>query len=129
MPSVSGIDPTQTTSRTGSSKPSQTLDKQAFLRLFVEQLKNQDPTAPQDLSAQMAQVSQMTMVEQITSLTQATEATHAQSLIGRTVTYVEPTTGEKVTGKVESVDVSESAPKLTIAGKPGIATSTVVEVR
>jgi flagellar basal-body rod modification protein FlgD len=35
-----------------------------FLNMFVAQLQNQDPTAPQDPSQMMSQLAQMTQVEQ-----------------------------------------------------------------
>ena len=135
MATTTGIDPTQTTTTVGKREPKQTLDKEAFLHLFVEQLRHQDPTAPQDLSQQMAQVSQMSMVEQLTTLAesvgelaQAGQASHAQALIGRTVTYL-GADGAKVEGTVERVDLSGDAPRLTVAGVDGIDPQKLVEVR
>src|SRR5215468_10693093 len=46
---------------TGGTKP---LDKQAFLKLLVEQLKNQDPLKPQDDTAFVAQLAQFSQLEQ-----------------------------------------------------------------
>lgn len=134
MPSTTGIDPTQTTTTVGRREPKQTLDKEAFLHLFVEQLRHQDPTAPQDLSQQMAQVSQMSMVEQLTTLAESmtdlkasTQASHAQALLGRTVTYL---TGDgPVSGTVERVDLSTGSPRLTVSGVDGIDPQTLTEVR
>jgi flagellar basal-body rod modification protein FlgD len=134
MPTTSAIDPTQTTTTTGRAAPKQTLDKEAFLHLFVEQLRHQDPTAPQDLSQQMAQVSQMSMVEQLTSLAEsvqemahAGQASHAQALIGRTVTYAGA--DGPVTGTVERVDLSGDAPTITVSGVDGIDPQVLTEVR
>ncbi|HYF24979.1 MAG TPA: flagellar hook capping FlgD N-terminal domain-containing protein [Baekduia sp.] len=114
--------------------PKSVLDKDAFLQLFVEQLRHQDPTKPQDLSEQMAQVSQMSMVEQLTTLTasmaqltKSTSASHAQALLGRTVTYRDAE-GQQVSGTVERVDLSGDAPTLTVGGVGGIDPQTLVTV-
>ncbi len=135
MSSTQGIDPTQTTYTTGRREPKNTLDKEAFLHLFTEQLRHQDPTAPQDLSQQMAQVSQMTMVEQLTQLTasiasmaETAEASHAQALVGRTVTYMGPDE-TPVSGTVERVDLTGDAPRLTVGGIDGIDPQLLLEVR
>lgn len=39
------------------------LDNQAFMRLFLEQLKNQDPTAPMEVDKIITQTAQLTQVE------------------------------------------------------------------
>jgi flagellar basal-body rod modification protein FlgD len=67
-----------------------------FLNMFVAQLKNQDPTAPQDPSQMMSQLAQMTQVEQaydtntnLTSLLTAqnnSSSMNSVSFIGKTVT-------------------------------------------
>jgi flagellar basal-body rod modification protein FlgD len=67
-----------------------------FLNMFVAQLQNQDPTAPQDPSQMLSQLSQMTQVEQaydtntnLQSLLTAQNtgnSLNAASLIGGTVT-------------------------------------------
>jgi flagellar basal-body rod modification protein FlgD len=116
-------------------KPTAELDKNAFMKLMIAQMQHQDPTAPQDSTAMMAQVSQMTMVEQITNL--ATTATaqakdtkmaRSEGLVGRTVTYLDKD-GALMTGTVEKVNVVKDAPKLTIAGIEGIDPSALTEVR
>jgi flagellar basal-body rod modification protein FlgD len=40
------------------------MNKDDFLKLFMEQLKHQDPLKPQDASAMLDQLSQLTLVEQ-----------------------------------------------------------------
>lgn len=63
----------------------QKLDKDAFFRLMLEQLKHQDPTAPMDNSAMLAQMSQFSTMEQLgnmvkmqENMTKATEGVSAQ---------------------------------------------------
>lgn len=63
----------------------QKLDKDAFFRLMLEQLKHQDPTAPMDNSAMLAQMSQFSTMEQLgnmvkmqENMTKATEGVSTQ---------------------------------------------------
>lgn len=83
-------------------------DYNAFLRLLVAQLKNQDPTKPVDSTQYMAQLAAFSNVEQamqtnakLDSLLTSFALTQAESLIGRTIT----TADGSVTGKVESVHI------------------------
>jgi flagellar basal-body rod modification protein FlgD len=74
--------------------PKNRLDKDAFLKLLVAQLKYQNPLEPMDSSALMAQTSQLTMVEKMESMdasmtesTASTKVSLANGFIGRQVTY------------------------------------------
>src|SRR4028119_2238475 len=49
---------------------SQELGKDAFLKLMLAQLANQDPTQPQDSQAFVAQLAQFSSVEQLESANQ-----------------------------------------------------------
>jgi len=72
------------------------LNSNDFMTLFVTQLKNQDPTAPQDTSQMVAQMAQLTQVEQaydtntnlksILSALNGASGMSAVSFIGKTVT-------------------------------------------
>lgn len=55
------------TSSTGNS----TLGKDAFLKILMTQLQNQDPTKPMDDSQFIAQMAQFSSLEQMTNLTEA----------------------------------------------------------
>lgn len=95
----------------------QTLDYDAFLRLLVEQMKNQDPLEPMNDTEYVAQLATFSNVEQniitndrLLSLITATTLTDAQALIGRTVTTP---TGES--GVVASVKVASGEMMATLA--------------
>jgi flagellar basal-body rod modification protein FlgD len=110
------------------------LDKNAFLKLMMVQMKNQDPLNPQDPSAYLGQLAQLTTVEQQTNIAQsALQTAEAQNtgtalqLLGHTVSYLDPQ-GNPVTGLVQKVDFTTSGPSLTINGVGGIAPSAVNEV-
>jgi flagellar basal-body rod modification protein FlgD len=109
------------------SSPSDKLDKDGFLRMLTEQLKNQDPSSNQDPSQYFQTISTMTMVEQITNLATASAVSSAQAMLGKTATY-QTATG-LTTGVVQSVAISGGSPTLTIDGKPGVKPEQVTELK
>jgi flagellar basal-body rod modification protein FlgD len=111
-----------------------TLDKDGFLKLLTEQLKNQDPQSQQDPSQYFSTISQMTMVEQLTNLAGYSEeglkqqqAANAAAMIGHSVTYKQAD-GAMVTGLLESVQLGPDATTVTIAGVSGITVTSILEV-
>jgi flagellar basal-body rod modification protein FlgD len=121
---------------TTASTPSSSLDKNGFLKMLTEQLKNQDPTSGQDPSQYFQTISQMTMVEQLTNLAQQsgtqlaqTKNSTAQALIGRTVTYLDKDK-VPVTGLVDSVDLTgKDGPRLSVGGVAGINPDILTKVQ
>lgn len=62
---ISGTTPTtDTSSAAAAMKKSIGLNKDDFLKLFISELKYQDPLKPQDPSAMLNQLSQLSLVEQ-----------------------------------------------------------------
>ncbi|HEU4976394.1 MAG TPA: flagellar hook capping FlgD N-terminal domain-containing protein [Baekduia sp.] len=113
------------------SKPtsSSSLDKDGFLRMLTEQIKNQDPQSNQDPSQYFQTISQMTLVEQMTNLASQSRIDSAQSLLGRTVTYAGTGTNPPTTGVVDGVDLSDpSGPRISVDGVVGIDPSRVQQV-
>ncbi|MCL6560776.1 MAG: flagellar hook capping protein [Firmicutes bacterium] len=109
------------------------LDKDAFLQLFITQLKNQDPMSPQDSNAFMAQMAQFSILEQLTNineemeiLRQSQEMMEAASLIGRQV-KVQNGDGEEISGLVEKVALEGEEVKLYIGGN-GYGLEQVIEI-
>nr|WP_207754868.1 flagellar hook capping FlgD N-terminal domain-containing protein [Desulforadius tongensis] len=103
------------------TKPKKELDKDAFLRIMIEQLKNQDPTSPMDSDKFISQMAQFTMMEQLTNmnsrfedLLQWQQLNYGSSLIGRKVLLVD---GEgTVTGPVDKVQVTNGSVKVVVGG-------------
>ncbi len=69
------------------------LDYNAFLRLLVAEMKNQDPTKPNDATQYMSQLASFSNVEQaiktnnkLDALLTTSALSQAESLIGRTIT-------------------------------------------
>jgi flagellar basal-body rod modification protein FlgD len=92
---VSGVT-TDTAAAASYMKKTTGLNKDDFMKLFVTQLRNQDPLNPTDSSAMVAQMAQLTQVEQAyntnTNLTSLLTALNGQSnlsavsYIGKTIT-------------------------------------------
>jgi flagellar basal-body rod modification protein FlgD len=57
-----------TTSTTTTATNKNDVSKDAFLRLLVEQMKHQDPLAPQDSSQFLAQLAQFNSLDQLMSI-------------------------------------------------------------
>lgn len=72
-----------------SSKSNSTVDYDAFLKLLIAQLKNQDPTKPMDSTQFVSQLASFSAVEQqiatnarLDQVLQATNLSQAGSLVG-----------------------------------------------
>lgn len=116
MTTIPGVG--QTSTSTLSTKSSSTIDHEAFLRLFVEQLKHQDPTSPMDPTESLAQLATFSQVEQgvatnkkLDSLLAAQSLSQADGLIGRTLT----SSDGNVSGVVASVEVTTDGTLATLA--------------
>ncbi len=113
------------------------LDKDAFLKLLVAQMRYQDPSKPVDSSEFMAQTAQFTQVEKMEAMAADSTASlklqqglSASSMIGKTVTWLD-SEGSPRTGKVNSTTfggaASSSEPTLAV-GTERVALSKVVTV-
>lgn len=88
---------TQKAIDTAKANQNSTLDKNAFLKLLTEQMKNQDPTQPMDSTAFVAQLAQFSSLEQMNNvndnLTKLITAqgtslqTTAASVVGKTAVF------------------------------------------
>jgi flagellar basal-body rod modification protein FlgD len=87
------------------------MDKDAFLKLLVTQLKNQDPMKPMQDTEFIGQMAQFSSLEQMQNMNKLIEAqnsfaqlSQASGLIGKEVTLVKPgEDAEAVTGVVDEV--------------------------
>ena len=125
---------TAATSAGGSQTADRTqLDKDAFLKLLVAQLKYQDPTKPVDSSQFLAQTAQFTLVEKFEQLSTSTaellSTTRAQSaaaLVGRAISWLDAD-GATRSGTVDSVSLVGGTPTLKV-GDSDVALTSVTEV-
>ncbi|MFK8025279.1 MAG: flagellar hook capping FlgD N-terminal domain-containing protein [Ilumatobacter sp.] len=118
----------------GAPPPNSTLDKDAFLKLLIAQLKYQDPTAPTDVSEMMAQTSSLSMVERLDEIAEGINAmnsggpiTNAAGMLGKEVTF-EAGQPEPITATVDSVRIVDGQTLLS-AGGYDVPLDALVEVR
>jgi flagellar basal-body rod modification protein FlgD len=100
------------------------LDKEAFLKLLMTQLKNQDPMNTMDQKDMMTQLTQLTSMEQMTNITKSlttmanfTMLSQSAGLIGKTVSYKDPQSGEIISGKAASVTMTKGTPYIKVDGR------------
>jgi flagellar basal-body rod modification protein FlgD len=81
---------------TAAPQDKSSLDKDAFLKLLVAQLRYQDPSSPVDSSQFMAQTAQFTQVEKLEQMAKDSTAAlslqqglAASSLVGKRVSWVD----------------------------------------
>jgi flagellar basal-body rod modification protein FlgD len=79
------------------TNPSAILDRDAFLKRLVAQLRYQDPSKPMDSSAMVAQSAQLSMVDQLATISKSLERqgttdklTLAGSMVGKQITFANP---------------------------------------
>lgn len=127
----STTDPIQTpTKATGGTA----LDKEAFLKLLVAQISNQDPMKPMEGTEFVTQLSQMSAVEQAIAQTKSLETLSAQmsgvsnaqtmDLVGKTVT-VTGADGKDVTDVVKQVSFDKGYPEIGLAGGTSVPVSSL----
>ncbi len=122
---------TSPTSAPATADASNGLGKDAFMRLLVDQIKNQDPLSPSDNTQYLAQLAQFSSLEQMQSLNDnivglavlqqnnalMSQLTQSSSLIGQTVNYMDPSTNQPATGTVTSVKIQDNVALLSIGGQ------------
>ena len=116
---ISSLFEQKPTTTTGSG--SNSLGKDAFLKLLVAQLKYQDPTSPTDSAQFMAQTAQFTQVEKLEEIAAAVAQSvtaqavfGANSLVGRTVSWLGTDGKTEVSGVVSSASFTTQGPILNI---------------
>ena len=82
----------QTTKTTPSNdtvfNPKSKLDSQAFMKLFIAELENQDPTKPMDTSKMLEQTSQMSNLEMNTNMQKTLKTLTSQLAQSQTLTTI-----------------------------------------
>jgi flagellar basal-body rod modification protein FlgD len=101
-----------------------------FLKLFLAQLQNQDPTQPMDDSQMLSQLSQMSSIQTMQGIQTALEGSQlaeASNLIGKNVTGLD-VDGKSVDGVVTAVTQSNDAGLVLQVGTQYIKPDSVVNV-
>jgi flagellar basal-body rod modification protein FlgD len=125
---------TATSSQVGRTDTGGSLGQDAFLKLLVAQMQNQDPMQPQDSGQMMSQLASFSQVSQLQALTSASQAqtlgqdfSTAVALIGKNVTYTK-TDGSQASGAVTAVKSDPSGALLEI-GTDEVHTGAIVKVQ
>ena len=120
--SVSGTNTQNTSAQTTTSTSKNTLGQDAFLKLLMTQLRNQDPLQPTDNTAFIAQLAQFSSLQEVQgistnlkSYTSSQPILEASNLIGRTVTGKD-SDSNTVQGKVSSVRFDSGNVILNVGG-------------
>ena len=99
-------------SRTTTALPKQELGKEAFLKILVTQLQQQDPTQPQKDGEFVAQMAQLSVLEQLSNLNNSLTAYLDSSnnlsqysyVLGNKVTWTNPETNVQESGTVTGIN-------------------------
>ena len=137
MPGVQapvGTDGTPKALPTSTSGNTSGLDRDAFMKLMVAQMRYQDPSKPMDGSAFIAENAQFTNIELLQKVQESQadllsfqSVVLSSGLVGKTVTGI-AIDGSTVTGKVDSAQVIAKNGVVTVGGKQ-IPVTNVTEVR
>ncbi|MDY0405881.1 flagellar hook assembly protein FlgD [Virgibacillus sp. 179-BFC.A HS] len=85
---MSKIDPSlYLSNQTKTRTPSPEMGKDAFLKILMTQLQNQDPTSPMDDKEFISQMAQFSTLEQMTNMTESINALVQSQLISPVVQY------------------------------------------
>jgi flagellar basal-body rod modification protein FlgD len=124
IPSVNSTTENQTF---GAASALNEVDLDDFLNLMIAELQNQDPLNPldnADLLAQISQIREVGATEQLTSTLNAVllgqNITSATNLIGADVVALNDN-GQRVSGNVKVVTITDGQPMLDIAIDPSAA--------
>ncbi len=127
---------TPATGATGSVKGSASatdvfgLSKDDFFKLFLSQLKNQDPTAPMDDKEFLAQLAQFTMIDTLQQVQKSlggTQLAQASALIGDQVIGTD-TSGLPTAGTVDRIVQDSTGILLVLEGGSIVDPAAVTQV-
>jgi flagellar basal-body rod modification protein FlgD len=127
----------------GSATPSQIertdtkggMGEDAFMKLMLAQMKNQDPMAPTDSAQMMSQLAQFTSVEQLTKVTTGLDSLKlgqdfqaSVGMIGKTVAF-KGSDGTEKTAVVTAARSTTDGAQLTLEGGATLAFSDITRVQ
>ncbi|NQT20647.1 MAG: flagellar hook capping protein [Planctomycetes bacterium] len=107
-----------------SAVDNQTMGKDQFLKLFVTQMRTQNPMDPTGTDDFLAQLAQFSSVEQMSNLNSnfekllaAQQGAQATDLVGKTVAYADPESGSAAGGRVTGVQINGDDPVLLLGNR------------
>jgi flagellar basal-body rod modification protein FlgD len=120
-------------STTSSALPKQELGKEAFLKILVTQLQNQDPTNPQKDGEFVAQMAQLSVLEQLSNLNHSLSAylgsgnnlSQYSYVLGNEVSWINPETNTLESGIVTGINYKDNQVYFKIGDQEVLASSIV----
>jgi flagellar basal-body rod modification protein FlgD len=118
---ASATTPSANTTSTATTKKD--LDKNAFLKLLVTQLQNQDPLQPADNTQFIAQLAQFSALEQMSNVADGINKVQQSSSFGSAVQLIGAhvvaagADGQKVEGTVSGVQMVDGVAKVSLEGQ------------
>jgi flagellar basal-body rod modification protein FlgD len=133
--STTSISSTIPSNVNGTAKASDSLsNKNQFLMLLVNELRNQDPTAPTDQKETLSQLAQFSQLEQMQNLNQTLSASNGFSQVSQSATLIGKTvstatdTSAGISGVVSSVSLSGGKTYLHV-GTQDVDASTITGIQ
>jgi flagellar basal-body rod modification protein FlgD len=130
MATINPINTNTTQASTTTSKTS--MNKEAFLKILVAQLQNQDPTQPMQDGEMISQMSQLSVLEQLSNLNQSLNAylyssqkdlSQYASMLDKKVTWTNLETNQSESGIVSGVFFKDNQLYVKIADQEVPASS------
>jgi flagellar basal-body rod modification protein FlgD len=122
-----------------SPVPSASSIQTDFMKLLIEQMRNQNPLEPMDnteMASQLAQFSQLSQLESMNStfaeVLDSIERTYASSLIGKEISFLVETSDGTLdvrSGIVEQVAKNEDGKMLLVTGDYALSIKDVIAVK
>ena len=114
-----------------SNTPSSQLDKNAFLKLLVTQMRSQDPLSPSDSTQFVGQMAQFSSLEEMQNLNDnlvgmaalqqnnalLAQLTQSSALIGNVVEWTDPDSSVTSSGQVDAVKLQDGMALLEVDGQ------------
>ena len=138
---ITGISALEPTSLGSQTNQTDSLDKDAFMKLLVQQLQNQDPMQPTSNEQFVSQLASFSSLEQMQSLNDnviglallqqdnalLSQLTQGSALIGQEVRYFDADSQSEKTGLVSSVKIEDGFAQLKV-GSSSVPLGQVLEV-
>ncbi|NSW54874.1 MAG: hypothetical protein HPY44_02580 [Armatimonadetes bacterium] len=122
-----------TSPTTGVMSAGRQLSTDAFLTLLSAQLQHQDPLEPMSTQDMLTQLTDLTTLNELSTLNTHMEqqargtAGELADLLGRTVSWVDPGSGDTVSGVVDRI-IRENGEWLCCAGSRKAAVDSLISV-
>ncbi|MDF2902973.1 MAG: flagellar hook capping protein [Bacillus sp. (in: firmicutes)] len=118
-------------SQSNSTQPTKELGKEAFLKILVTQLQNQDPTQPMQDGEFISQMSQLSVMEQLSNLNQNFTAylqsnnnlSQYSTMLDKKVTWTNPETNGQESGVVTGVQYKDNLVYFKVGDQEILSTS------